>query len=208
MKGIKDMKKKKINFKKYASMCEEKEITAKDGTVITVRNHIPYEDKINMAREVIENCVMVHDDSCCYESHMIYAEKIKAMVKYYTNVNVDEATAEEVCDFVINNELLAQIREYIQADYFEADDVYISMLNMVVDTTTDDMSLKKAIKTSFGFLFNGEDITESLAKAEMTKDTMFKALEALNKKEQEEREKMDDGRLLIGSNIINFAKRE
>ena len=198
------MKTKKINFKKYADMHDEEKLVGNDGTEIVVRNHISYADKVHMAEEVIEDCVMIHDDSCCYENHMIYAEKIKAMVKYYTNVQVEDATAEEVCDFVINNGLLGAIRDYIHEDYYEAEDVYITMLNMVMDTFTDDMSLKKAIKTSFGFLFNGEDITESLAKAEMTKDTMFKALDAIRQKEQE----IDDGRLKVGNNILNFARKE
>ena len=202
------MAKKKINFKKYADMHEKTELVGKDGTSITVRDHISYADKIQMAKEVIENCVMVHDDSCCYEGVNIYAEKIKAMVKYYTDVPVDDVDANEVCDFVINNGMIAQIREYIHDDYYEAEDVYVAMLNMVIDTYTDDMSLKKAIKTSFGFLFNGEDITESLAKAEMTKETMFKALDAINKKEQEEKEKMNGGKLKVAGNILNFAKRE
>lgn len=198
------MKKKKINFKKYADMHEETELVGKDGTSITVRNHISYADKVQMAKEVIENCVMIHEDSCCYESHMIYAEKIKAMMKYYTDVPVDDVSAEEVADFVINNDLIDAIMEYIHDDYYQAEDVYITIMNMVMDTYADDMSLKKAIKTSFGFLFNGEDITESLAKAEMTKDTMFKALDAINKKEQE----MSDGELTVGGKILNFAKRE
>ena len=198
------MKKKKINFKKYADMHEETELVGKDGTSITVRNHISYADKVQMAKEVIENCVMIHDDSCCYESHMIYAEKIKAMMKYYTDVPVDDVSAEEVADFVINNDLIDAIQEYIHDDYYQAEDVYVTMMNMVMDTYADDMSLKKAIKTSFGFLFNGEDITESLAKAEMTKDTMFKALDAINKKEQE----VNGGELTVGGKILNFAKKE
>jgi len=185
-------------------MCEESELIGKDGTKISVRNHIAYEDKIALCREIIENCIMIHDDSCCYENVNIHAERIKAIMKYYTNVTVDEAEAMEVCDFVINNDLIGQIRDYIHEDYYELEDVYVTMLNMVIDTYTDDMSLKKAIKTSFGFLFNGEDITESLAKAEMTKDTMFKALEAINKKEQE----VNGGELTVGGKILNFAKRE
>lgn len=198
------MKKKKINFKKYADAHEETELVGKDGTSITVRNHISYEDKVQMAKEVVEASVRIHEDSCCYESHLTYAAKIKAMVKYYTNVQTDGATAEEVADFVINNDLLGAIQEYIHDDYYQAEDVFITIMNMVVDTYTDDMSLKKAIKTSFGFLFNGEDITESLAKAEMTKDTMFKALDAINKKEQE----VNVGELAVGGRILNFAKKE
>ena len=126
----------------------------------------------------------------------------------YTNVIVDEATAEEVCDFMINNGLIGQLREFIHDDYYEAEDVYVTMLNMVLETYDDDMSLRKAIKTSFGFLFNGEDITESMAKAELTKDTLFKALDAINQKEQEASENMDNGKLKVGSNILNFARKE
>ena len=202
------MRKKKIDFKKYANMHEELEITGKDGVSITVRNHIPYEDKIQMAKDVIENCVMIHDDSCCYIGVDTYAEKIKAIVKYYTDVPVDGADAHAVADFVINNDLLGKIREYIHDDYSEAEDVYVTMLDMVMDIYTDDMSLRKAVRTSFGFLFNGEDITESMAKAEMTKDTLFDALNAINKKEQESKENIDNGKLKVGSNILNFARRE
>lgn len=201
------MRKKKIDFKKYAGMHDEMEIAGKDGAVITVRNHISYADKIQMAQDVIENCVMIHDDSCCCESHMIYAERIKAMVKYYTNVPVDDVDAGDVADFMINNELIGNVREYIHDDWFEAEDIYVTMLNMVLDTYTDDMSLGKAVKKSFGFLFNGEDVTETMAKAELTKETLFKALDAIGKKEKEEQEKIDDGKLMVGNNILNFARK-
>ena len=202
------MRKKKIDFKKYKNMSVETEMIGNDGTKISVRNHIPYEDKVNLCREIIENCIMIHDDSCCYENVNIHAERIKAIMKYYTNVTVDDADAMEVCDFAINNDLIGPIREYIHDDFYELEDVYITMINMVIDTYTDDMSLKKAIKTSFGFLFNGEDITESLAKAEMTRDTMFKALNALQEKEKEESEKLDKGKLTVSGKILNFAKKE
>ena len=202
------MRKKKIDFKKYRNMCEETELVGKDGVKISVRDHIPYEEKINLCRDIIENCVMVHDNSCCYENINIHAERIKAIMKYYTNVPVDDAEATDVCDFAINNGLLGPIREYIHDDFYELEDVYITMMNMVIDTYTDDMSLKKAIKTSFGFLFNGEDVTESMAKAELTKDTIFKALDALQKKEQEESEKIDNGKLTVSGKILNFAKKK
>ena len=202
------MKKKKINFKKYADMHDETEITGKDGTVITVRNHIPYEDKIAMATELVENYVMIHDDSVSYESNVKPAAMIAAVMKYYTNVNTEDAEPTDVADFAINNELIEKIREYIHDDYFEFEDIYVLLLHSVMDNYNDDQSLKKAVKTSFGFLFNGEDITESIAKAEMTKDTLFNALDAINKKEEEAKSKMDDGRLNVGGNILNFAKRE
>ena len=42
------MRKHKINFKKYADMHEVIELTGKDGTVIKVRTHIPYKDKVKL----------------------------------------------------------------------------------------------------------------------------------------------------------------
>ena len=202
------MKKKKINFKKYADMHEETELTGKDGTTITVRNHTPYEEKVQMATRLVENYVMIHDDSVSYESHKTPAALLYEIVNCYTNVNTEDATPEEVADFVINNELIGKIREVVRDDHFEFQDIYVTLLRSVMDNYDDDQSLKKAIKTSFGFLFNGEDITESMAKAEMTRDTMFRALDALNQKEKEESEKMNNGKLNVGGNIISFAKRE
>ena len=202
------MKKQKIDFAKYADTHEETELIGADGTKIMVRDHIPYEDKKQMARELVERCVIIHDDSCCYESFEVYAEKIKAMLHYYTDVDVDDVEAEDAANFAINNGLLGQIRDVIHDDYMEAEDIFIALESGVMDTFTDDQSIRKALKTSFGFLFNGEDITESLAKAEMTKDTMFKALDALNRKEAEEQEKMNSGTLKVGGNILNFSRRE
>ena len=78
----------------------------------------------------------------------------------------------------------------------------------VFETYKDDKSITKAVRTSFGFLFNGEDITESMAKAEMTKDTIYNALSALREKEQEASEKINNGKLNVGGNLISFAKKK
>lgn len=202
------MRKKKIDFSKYANAAVMTEVTGADGVTIQVRNHISYQDKVQMATDLVENCLMVHDDSCCYESHEFPAEQIKAIVKYYTDVPVDDVPAQDVANFVINNDMIQKIKEIIHDDYFEYWDIYVNLYNSVVDTFNDDRSLQKAVRTSFGFLFNGEDITESLAKAEMTKKTMFDALNALNQKEEQERTKLNDGKMKFGNNIVNFAKKE
>ena len=202
------MRKHKINFKKYADMHEVVEIAGKDGTVIKVRTHIPYEEKISLVREVLEQALMIHDDSICYAGHMAEAVKMKKALEYYSDITVGNATDEEVADFLINNELWDKLEEAIHDDWMSVMDIFFPMKDGVIATYLDDKGLTKAIRTSFGFLFNGEDITESLAKAEAAKDTIYKALGALNDKEKEEKEKVNNGTLKIGNNIINFAKRE
>ncbi len=198
----------KIEFGKYADMCATKEIAGADGVIVTVRNHIPYQSKIELATALVENCVMVHDDSCCYEWIDIHAERIKAILKYYTNIDVDDTPSYEVADFAINNELLNDIMDYIRDDLCEVENLFATIENGVIDSFDDDRSLRKAIRTSFGFLFNGEDITESLAKAELTKDAMYNAIKALNDKEKQEQTKLSDGKLKVGNNIVSFSKKK
>lgn len=202
------MRKHKIDFKKYADMHNEIELEGNDGTKVTVRSHIPYEDKLKLAKEMCEEGLMIHDDSYCYEGYIIHALRLKKIVGYYTDIKVDDIDASKVADFVINNGLEAKIRGAIQDDWDAVEDIYFEMSSGVIGTYHDDRCLTKAIRTSFGFLFNGEDIAESLAKAEATKDTLYKAIGALNEKEKEEREKMNNGKLMIGDNIINFSKRK
>lgn len=202
------MKKHKINFKKYADMSEVVEVTGKDGTVVKVMTHIPYEKKLAMVQEILEEGLMIHDDSICYEGYVIHAVKMKKILEYYTDVNVDGADATEVADFLINNHLMNEIDNAILDDWRYVLDIFYSMMDGILETYEDDKGLTKAIRTSFGFLFNGEDITESIAKAEAAKDTIYKAIGALNEKEKEEQEKMHDGLLTVGNNILNFSKRE
>lgn len=202
------MKKKAIDFKKYADMHENKEIVGTDGTKVVVRDHISYANKVAMAVALVEANVMIHDDSVCYESFAMPAERIKGIMKYYTDVPVDDADAQEVADFAINNGLIGQIRDYIHDDYYEFEDVFVTLIRSVMDNYEDDQSLAKAIKTSFGFLFTGEDVTETLAKAEAAKDTVFDALGALREKEAQDESKMKDGKLKVEGKLLNFAKKE
>lgn len=202
------MKKKAIDFKKYADMHENKEIVGVDGTKVVVRDHISYANKVEMAVALVEANVMIHDDSVCYESFAMPAERIKGIMKYYTDVPVDDADAQEVADFAINNGLIGQIRDYIHDDYYEFEDVFVTLIRSVMDNYEDDQSLAKAIKTSFGFLFTGEDVTETLAKAEAAKDTVFDALGALREKEAQDESKMKDGKLKVEGKLLNFAKKE
>ena len=202
------MKKKAIDFKKYADMHENKEIVGTDGTKVVVRDHISYANKVAMAVALVEENVMIHDDSVCYESFAMPAERIKGIMKYYTDVPVDDADAQEVADFAINNGLIGQIRDYIHDDYYEFEDVFVTLIRSVMDNYEDDQSLAKAIKTSFGFLFTGEDVTETLAKAEAAKDTVFDALGALREKETQDESKMKGGKLKVEGKLLNFAKKE
>lgn len=202
------MKKKKIGLKKYADMHDEKEFAGKDGTLIHVRDHIPYEKKEEMARDMAEHTLMIHDDSCVYVSEQDDKYELYMVTKYYTDVNTDGADETSVADFMINNDLWNQVEDYIFDDFIIVTHIYESLKKSVTKTYEDDRGLTKAIRTSFGFLFNGENITDTISRAEQAKKTLVDAFEALQKMNKEKEENIDNGRLSIGGNIINFSKKE
>ena len=197
------MKKHKIAMKKYADMHEEIECAGKDGVVVKVRNHIPYEDKIAFAKEWIENVMMVHDDSCCYVSHEQRMYEIFLIAKYYTDIQTEGVTPQEIMDFMINDNLIGPVTDAMDRDRDELIELFYGLRDGFETRFNDDRSLARAVRTSFGFLFNGEDITESMAKAEITKDTMFNALSALQEKEAN----INHGQMKVGGNIIDFTKK-
>ena len=201
------MKTKKIKMQKYHDMHEEVTVTGKDGTEITVRTHIPYEQKVEMAKEIAAQAIMIHDDSVTYSSYEEYAIDIMMTLKYYTNVDVSGNTPGECYDFVINNEIINDMMSVISEDHSDVLSIYYAIKNYVMATFKDDRSLTKAIRTSFGFLFNGEDVTESLAKAEAMKDTVYNAIGALREKEAEDANKTDPGTIRFGGNILNLSKK-
>lgn len=202
------MEKRKIDFSKYADMHEEKVIKGKDGNEIIVRDHIPFADKEIMARDMITYTTVIHDDSCVYTSVELEKYKMFAIAKYYTDIDTEDADINDVADYMVNNGLIEEVSSVVNSDFSCVMNMYWLLYDALVETYRDDTSLSKAIRTSFGFLFNGEDITESLAKAEAMKDTVIEAVGALRKVEKEREENIDNGTLRVDGNVINFAKKE
>ena len=201
------MEKRKYDLSKYAEMCETTEIEGKDGTKVNVRNHIPYDQKEEMATEMAEILLMIHDDSCMFTNYQRDKVEKFMIAKYYTDIDTEDAEMTDIADFMINNELYDKIDEFVWDDLDEVRTMFRLLEKSVTKTYEDDKCITKALRTSFGFLFTGEDITESLAKAEAAKDTIYEAVNALRKVEKEREEKIDHGKLSFGGNIINFAKK-
>lgn len=201
------MEKRKYDMSKYADQHTEVRVGGVDGEEIIVRNHIPYEEKEKMATEMAEHMIMIHDDSCVYQSSEYNKFKKYLVAKYYTDIDTDGLTPNEIADFLINNNMWHDVSRVAGWDYAIVEDIYRALYESVKRTYEDDKSISKAMRTSFGFLFNGEDITESIAKAEAVKDMIYEAVGAWRKVEKEKEENIDDGTIKVGGNIINFAKR-
>ena len=195
--------------RKYDIHVEEQLVAnIKSGDVsIGAVQHIPYKEKEHMATEMAENVLTIHDDSCMFENHE-YDKMFRLMVaKYYTDIDTDGVDEYELLDFMTYTGLWDELFEFIESDVAVVINIYQSIVANLIMTYADDKSITKALRTSFGFLFNGEDVTETLAKAESVKDTVYQAIGAYRQLDKEKEEKINNGRLNVGGAIINFAKK-
>jgi hypothetical protein len=202
------MEKRKIDLSAYYDVHEEETFEGKDGTKVTVRNHIPYMDKEAIAGEMAGQLLIIHDESCMYTSKDIKRKKLYMIAKYYTDIDVEEADEHQIADFLINNDLADQIENYVFDDWYLVEQIYLYIEKAVIKTYEDDKSLSKAIKTSFSSLLTGEDVGTTLANAEHVRDTLMDAVEALRQVNKEKEEQIDHGKMTVGGNVINFAKRK
>jgi hypothetical protein len=143
-----------------------------------------------------------------YTSKDIKRKKLYMIAKYYTDIDVEEADEHQIADFLINNDLADQIENYVFDDWYLVEQIYLYIEKAVIKTYEDDKSLSKAIKTSFSGLLTGEDVGTALANAEHVRDTLMDAVEALRQVNKEKEEQIDHGKMTVGGNVINFAKRK
>ena len=203
------MEKIQIDASKYADMHNEIEVTGLDGTVLSVRNHISMANRMELAQDAARMTLRIHDDSAWYETPEKQANVLYLFAKYYTNLDTENLTPGDVTDFMINNELYGQLKEGAAwDDYALTLDMYHDLKWAAMDVFDNDRSISKAIRTSFPFLFTGEDVIETLAKAEATSDTLFRAIGALRREEKEEQQKVDNGTVEVGGVVLNLRPRE
>ena len=202
------MDKKKFDMKNYADVHTEKTVKGNDGTEIIVRDHISFADKNVMANEMLGYVLGIHDDAFVYESGEYEKYKLYTIAKYYTDIDTDDVDPEIVADYLVNNGMDTGINEIVSRDYEYVNSIYLNLYAALCGIYENDSSITKALRTSFGFLFNGEDITESIAKAEAVKDTLYEAVSTWKQVEKEKEEKINNGMLSVGGNVINFAKKK
>lgn len=201
------MDKVKMDFANIGDIHKDR-IVDVNGTQVTVRTHIPMEEKRKMAEEWTEMTVLFDDENnICLNSHENEFIRMYLMMKYYTNLDVDDVGVDDVANLLINTESEGKIYGCVVDDLCYVQDMTIQMRSNVREMYNTGNSLAHAVKTSFGFLFNGEDITETLAKSQILSDKMLEAVKVLQDKEKEAPKKANNGVLTVGGKIVNIAKK-
>lgn len=172
---------------------------------LIVRDHIPLDDKIKMATELVQVGATINEEQKLMSKGVLWDEvKLYLIMKFYTNLDVEDLEFNDVVDWVINNNLPPLLEDIIYADIIYVEGLAYQMLENSKAAYDKENSLSTAIMTTFGFLLNGEDITETLAKSREISEQMLTAAEQMNKSQQ----KADAGKVKVGGNIINIGKKK
>ena len=199
------MEKKKFKIAGCADLCDEHTIDV-NGEELTVRTHIPLEQKIAMAQDLVAFISLIDDENeIMSESHWYQVSLVYLTVLYYTNADLDDVNASDVFDWMINTGVYDQTLEnLVYEDRYYVVEMAQAIYKNISNTYAVEHGLAHAVKKTFGFMFNGEDITETLAKSQAISDKMIDVVGKLNAAEQP---KSKDGVVKVGGNVIRIAKK-
>lgn len=191
---------------------ETVEVLGKNGDKVLVRNRIPYAEKEAQAYEFAAGSLVI-DDGITYMGFKKNLLERYLMVKYYTNIDVDDLKEEDdyrkLFDYLIYNELDAEILKVINEDYngfvFPMAWDLVSAAQEVHEKKN---SLGYKLNELFGFLFTGEDISEQIASAGELNEKMIDMFKALQERDANNaRLKNGKAKVHSGGAVLNMAKK-
>ena len=199
------MEKKKFKIAGCADLCDEYTIDV-HGEELTVRTHIPLEQKLAMAQDLVTFISLIDDENeIMSESHLYQVGLVYLTVLYYTNADLDDVNATDVFDWMINTGVYDQTLEsLVYEDRYYVVEMAQAIYKNISNAYAVEHGLAHAVKKTFGFMFNGEDITETLAKSQAISDKMIDVVGKLNAAETQ---KAKDGGVKVGGNVIRIAKK-
>lgn len=160
------------------------------GQETRVRKYLTYKEKLDTASELVERATVCDREAgICYEGHLTSAMIRFMQVKAYTELDVTKYEGEDgLCELMDAwheySEDMDAFEETIDRDWYgdygvEAlADQMRSNITRLFETMH---SLPYKIATSFAFLLNGNDLTDSLAKASGVNEQMIGFMDALKK---------------------------
>lgn len=175
------------------------------GETLHVKHRIPLEQKMQFASELAQ-MITVEDEEAGILTHSSLEDvcELYLIVKYYTDVDLDDVSVEQLYDWIIGHDAYVQIKDIVWHDLSYVQSMACTLFDNASLAYEKEHSLTHAIKTSFGFLFDGRDITEVLTESRGVGDQMLDVVERLN----EAAKKEESGRVKVAGNVINIGKKQ
>lgn len=135
------------------------------------------------------------------------------MVKYYTNIDMDDYQDEEsrkrLYDYLTGKGIIDEIYEAITPDEHLVTLMADNMLSAVKEVYNQRNSISFVIRDAFMKMMDNEENADALAKAQSTTKTMMDMYQALQEKEAQDElaEARKGKRVKVGGAILNLAKK-
>lgn len=197
------MEKKKFVMNTGDAYEVQQDVKVGDET-IHVRTHIPLAEKMMMASDIVQMIEVLDDElGIVTTSSLEDVCELYLILKYYTDVDLEGVEAQQVFDWLVGYGAVDTIRNIIDADYSYVETMMWRLSSNVEAEHRARNSLTHAVKTTFGFLFDGRDITETLAESRAVSDKMLDIVGRLNDTTKKE----EAGRVNVSGNVINIGKK-
>lgn len=132
------------------------------------------------------------------------------MVKYYTNIDMDDYQDEEsrkrLYDYLTGKGIIDEIYKAITPDEHLVTLMADNMLSAVKEVYNQRNSISFVIRDMFMRMMDNEENADVLAKAQSTTKTMMDMYQALQEKEAREKA-LKANKVKVGGTIVNLAKR-
>lgn len=197
------MEKKKFEMNMGDTYEEQQEVQV-GVEIIHVLKHIPLEQKMLMASDMAQMIEAPNDElGIVTTSSLEDVCAIYLILKYYTDVDMEGVGAQQAFDWLVGHGAVDAIKEIIEEDYDYMEAMMWRLCSNLEAEHKARHGLPYAIKTSFGFLFDGKDLTETLAESREVSDQMLDVVGRLNNAAKKE----EAGMVKVSGNVINIGKK-
>lgn len=196
-----------MNVKEYlATEIPTTDVEVED-IVVHVKSYIPFDQAEAMAIEWAERS-MVFDEENGFAAvgHMATIVEEYLILKYFTDFPLDDLSPEEVHDYLHRSGTYDKlVRPIITGNMSPVWTMYCSLSENMKGQFEKSHSIGTLLKKTFGFLFTGEDISETLAKSADITNRMVEVMEVF--KEHSKDTKKNSPKMKVGGVTLNFAKK-
>lgn len=197
----------KMDFDAYQPQEHTQSLLLNDGTDLTVKTWLPYDQREALAMEIV-NTVMTEDEEAgvCYEKYIADVIECFFILKYYTDLELGDyelGYAKKVFDwFTNNNHDLCELCE-VTGYQCEVEPIVERLKDGVKAHITGMNSIRMQIRKLIDSIYGNQGLIDELAKSTELNEEMISLLGS-GMKMLENKKKGQAGRRTDG---LNFAKK-
>lgn len=147
---------------------------------VKVKNWIPYKDKVSAAEDIVAIATIMDENLgvMCW-TYLFPAANMYVRLKYYTEYDVSKFDGEDWLNDVmdaVDKYDMSDFLEFVNEDFSNVTKIAYDMMATVKELFEKEHSLAHKAMQSFAFLFDGKDVTETLAEAREVSEQMIDVL--------------------------------